>query len=271
MKTVFVPKELDEIAGKEFCVSHKTEEVHTTAHWHDCVEIIMVHKGRMKVFLGEKWHTLSAGDLVFLPSGRVHCCDCDEGAVEQTVIGFKNECITSQTDLVLLPFKYKHIDPFCILRKNELNLDDHAELLKSSDQLRSKAGILVLYSAILSAWEKAGLKSTGMRHTEIVINIEDTIMENLANPLSAYEVAERLNISHSYLCRILRENLGVNYTTLLCQMQIEKAKKYLLTTDLPITEIGIACGFCDSSYFIKRFRQMTGITPLKFRSSANSR
>ena len=83
------------------------------------------------------------------------------------------------------------------------------------------------------------------------------------------EVAKELNISHSYLCRILRESLGLSYTTLVCQMQLEKAKKYLLTTDLPITEIGLNCGFCDSSYFIKRFKQLTGITPLKFRSSAN--
>lgn len=269
MKTIFLPKELDGIAGKEFCVTNKIEESYTPPHWHDCVEIIMVHKGSMEVFWNEKWNTLNDGDLIFLPSGKVHCCSCNLGAVSQTVIGFKNDCITTQADLGLLPFKYKDIDNFCIVRKKDLAENSFAELLQSQEPLKVKAGILFLYSEILSAWKRAGLKSNPLKHTETVLKIENVISENLSAPLSAYEVAKELNISHSYLCRILRESLGLSYTTLVCQMQLERAKKYLLTTDLPITEIGLNCGFCDSSYFIKRFKQLTGITPLKFRSSAN--
>jgi transcriptional regulator GlxA family with amidase domain len=46
---------------------------------------------------------------------------------------------------------------------------------------------------------------------------------------------------------------------------VEKAACMLVTTNLPISEITFACGFEDQSWFSKIFKNLTGLTPGKYR------
>ena len=48
-------------------------------------------------------------------------------------------------------------------------------------------------------------------------------------------------------------------------LRIEKAKPLLLHSDSSVTEIALEVGFNNTSYFIKKFRQATGMSPHKFR------
>ena len=49
------------------------------------------------------------------------------------------------------------------------------------------------------------------------------------------------------------------------ELRVQKARKLLLETDLPLLDICTECGFQDQSYFIKTFRERTGISPARFR------
>ena len=42
----------------------------------------------------------------------------------------------------------------------------------------------------------------------------------------------------------------------------------MLSTDYSLTDIAVAVGFADQSYFCKIFRQIVGITPGRFRSGS---
>ena len=48
-------------------------------------------------------------------------------------------------------------------------------------------------------------------------------------------------------------------------LRIEKAKPLLLHSDSSVTEIALEVGFNNTSYFIKKFQQATGMSPHKFR------
>lgn len=50
-------------------------------------------------------------------------------------------------------------------------------------------------------------------------------------------------------------------TEYLLEYRLTKAAALLEASGLSITEIAGRTGFCDVSYFIKMFRQKTGITP----------
>jgi transcriptional regulator GlxA family with amidase domain len=39
----------------------------------------------------------------------------------------------------------------------------------------------------------------------------------------------------------------------------------MVTTDLALSELAIACGFCDQAHFCRLFRQDTGKTPATWR------
>ena len=54
-------------------------------------------------------------------------------------------------------------------------------------------------------------------------------------------------------------------------MRIERAKQLLATTDLPIPKVAQASGFGTGEYLATLFRQVTGITPLKYRGATRTK
>ena len=51
----------------------------------------------------------------------------------------------------------------------------------------------------------------------------------------------------------------------LIEFRIDRAKRLLTETALPLGEIAVLCGYSTDSYFMKQFKQMTGLTPTEYR------
>ncbi|GAB4020405.1 helix-turn-helix domain-containing protein [Spirosoma koreense] len=80
-------------------------------------------------------------------------------------------------------------------------------------------------------------------------------------------VCERLNISVSYLSRVLKLLTGQSTQQHIHEKLIEKAKEKLSTTDLSVSEIAFGLGFEHPQSFSKLFKAKTKTTPLAFRTS----
>ncbi len=91
------------------------------------------------------------------------------------------------------------------------------------------------------------------------------IDEHLSHAFGAAEIAAALNISRGRLDRLFTAKLGHSVGTEIAAHRIAKAKKLLTATRLPIEAISEACGYCNRSFFSKRFRKATGTTPLAWR------
>lgn len=79
------------------------------------------------------------------------------------------------------------------------------------------------------------------------------------------EAAAVANMSYSHYSRMFRTVMGKNFHDYLNSLRIREAERLLLSTDLPVVEIALACGFATSSYFIERFRRAKGYTPGQYR------
>lgn len=97
-------------------------------------------------------------------------------------------------------------------------------------------------------------------------NSDDLISKGL--PTVQY-VAEKLNVSPSYLGGLLRGLTGQNTQQHIHDKLIEKAKEKLSTTDLSISEIAFGLGFEHSQAFSRLFKSKTNQSPLEFRQSFN--
>jgi AraC family transcriptional regulator len=51
---------------------------------------------------------------------------------------------------------------------------------------------------------------------------------------------------------------------------VEQAKRLLKQQDLSLADVALACGFANQSHFIKRFRQLTEVTPKVYRTYQNA-
>lgn len=81
------------------------------------------------------------------------------------------------------------------------------------------------------------------------------------------ELAEDFGVSSRSVRKFFEENLGMSCTEYITMLRVEKAKGLLWNSKRNITDIGITVGYSSSQYFSNVFRQYTGMTPGKFRSS----
>ncbi|GAB4014948.1 helix-turn-helix domain-containing protein [Spirosoma migulaei] len=94
--------------------------------------------------------------------------------------------------------------------------------------------------------------------------------ERMHNGLPTVQaVCDQLNISVSYLSRVLKLLTGQSTQQHIHEKLIDKAKEKLSTTGLSVSEIAYALGFEHPQSFSKLFKAKTNTTPLAFRSSFN--
>ncbi len=91
--------------------------------------------------------------------------------------------------------------------------------------------------------------------------------KRIAGMPSVKDLAEKVNLSPSYLSDLLRRETGLNAQDHIHYFLIEQAKSFLLQTNQSVSEIAYSLGFEYPQYFSRLFKQKTGKTPLEFRSS----
>ena len=78
-------------------------------------------------------------------------------------------------------------------------------------------------------------------------------------------LAEQMHMSHSALYRKIRSLTGYSISSYILNMRMEKAKQMLLNTTDSVSDVAMRCGFDDSSYFTRIFRNSFGCTPSQIR------
>ena len=91
------------------------------------------------------------------------------------------------------------------------------------------------------------------------------IENNLGTSLRIEEVANRVNLSASYFSRAFKASAGVCYSEFVAQARLALVKRLLLTTELPIAEITLICGFSDQPHLTRVFGRAVGIPPYTWR------
>lgn len=83
---------------------------------------------------------------------------------------------------------------------------------------------------------------------------------------SIKDISDYFNISQSSLSQQFKHCTGNTVSHYVDNLRIEKSKALLKTTKLPIKDIIVQIGYYDSSSFTRKFKQMVGMTPGKYRS-----
>jgi transcriptional regulator GlxA family with amidase domain len=94
------------------------------------------------------------------------------------------------------------------------------------------------------------------------------MQQNIDTPCSVVEIARRLGVSRRLIERRFQASLGMAPTLAYKIMRLEYAEFLLRHTQHTVTEIATSTGFCDSSHFIRAFRERRSMTPVAFRENA---
>lgn len=94
------------------------------------------------------------------------------------------------------------------------------------------------------------------------------IEESLAKLVTIPELVSVTGLSADYAARLFRERYGMTLPRYLLLKRIELARHLLISSDLPVQEVGRQSGIPDPQYFNKQFRAVTGQSPSAYRLGA---
>ena len=97
--------------------------------------------------------------------------------------------------------------------------------------------------------------------------IQELLRVHCREGISREGIARQLHISPSYVSRLCRQFAQMNFQQLRRSFQLEEAETLLKQSSLNLKEIAVQCGFADSNYLIRCFRQKHGQTPSAYRKS----
>ena len=158
-------------------------------------------------------------------------------------------------------------------RKDFLDLLLHISDL--SDAAETEAGQAQMLGLFLQAY---GLLLGGAGRVEVldeprlssgipqtVRDVLNYIGENIQEIGSVEAVARHFYLSSQYLSSLFKKHVGIRIHEYLQIKRIALAK-ILLKGEASVAEVAFACGFSDSSHFIRIFKRYVGITPKQYKS-----
>ena len=78
-------------------------------------------------------------------------------------------------------------------------------------------------------------------------------------------LAEKVQMSYFHFSRAFKQSTGAGPSAYMTKQRIQRAKKLLAETDLPIADIASRTGFASQSHFTTTFRRLVWNTPKAFR------
>lgn len=89
-----------------------------------------------------------------------------------------------------------------------------------------------------------------------------TLMEaNIEEPLTLDELAHYTRVSRRQLERLFRNYLNCAPTRYYLELRLQRARQFLLQTNMPIIDIGLAAGFSSPPHFSKSYHDFFGYSP----------
>ena len=235
---------------------------HFAEHIHQYAEIAIPIKGKITVSSREQEETLSAGEAAFIFPFQPHKYESSEyNELAIFVFSpslfpdvFNSANIKKSKNLVFAPQK-STIDTI------------FAELIESKNfELLNVKG--ALYFFISDYLRTANLQSEESKNYFHSVAIIDYIKNHISEKISLKEMATALGYTPNYVSTLVKNFFGDNLAALITALRIESSIDLLCRTKKSCLEISCECGFGCERNFFKKFKELIGMTPLKYRKSA---
>lgn len=95
--------------------------------------------------------------------------------------------------------------------------------------------------------------------------LRDFLDRHYTEPHTLESLATRSRLSRTYLCRAFKSYTGKRLFDYLIERRIQAAMMRLRGAGEKVLSIALDCGFNDLSYFNRKFKQLVGVTPSRYR------
>lgn len=268
------------------CLDHGYPTSLARWHCHDEYELHLITATSGKAFIGDWIGPFEPGHMVLcgprLPHNWISLDIPPEGVAKRDlVIQFQHapieqacQTIPELTELLPMLERARHgIEFFGLSQSGQA----HWDRVKASKGLRRLAAFLDLMTDLARWTDYRLLSNVQMQGADNDVELEqinaivNLITENVAQALTAAQVAADLGMSESRFSRYFKRATGNTFTDFVNQIRINRACQLLMSSDRYVTNICYDVGFNNVANFNRRFLELKGTTPTGFRKQAENR
>lgn len=250
---------------------HQSNKKCFTMHWHNRIEIIVVTKGGLKLFINNEYYILEENETAFVLPEQLHeaytiCENTEYFVLMFDLERFQNSTYASQ----------QYINPIIELNVLFESKSSDSEIYKTTKDIYSlckennPCHILSIHSSIFKLlslmFEKCNPKKIVYSPAEekfgVVIKY---INDNYTEKISTKLLSEKFGYDEAYFCRKFKKITGITAIKYINILRLEYAKQLLNRTTEEISDIAQKCGFTDICYFTQSFHTHFGLSPTAFR------
>jgi len=289
-KTLYMSSETDVIdatklleAGKIIQVRPHTRFVHFPKHTHNYIEVIYMCSGSTCHIINGEEVILRQGELLFLgqtatqeifPAGEndiavnfivlpeffqygLDMMEPEENQLRSFVI----DCLWGKRQTAgYLHFKVADVLPVQNLVENLIwTLWNRQPNRRRTNQ----ATMGLLFLQLMNCMDK--LETDESAGDQKVILSVLSYIESHYKDGELSELAEELHYDISWLSREIKRRMGKTYTELVQAKRLIQAGYLLTTTGMNVSDVALAVGYDNISYFHRIFQERYGMTPRKYR------
>nr|WP_275691005.1 AraC family transcriptional regulator [Paenibacillus aceris] len=255
-------------------------------HSHNGYEFYFVRQGTGSYMVGNQLYPLHAGTLTVIQPGVIHrpfhIRDKDFHryvlSINETYMeGLHDICRTTDLSISRL-LKAMHPES-CHYFLTVPQLDQLQKLLADLEQtLQEKKPYFELnvlrcmteFFLLLLGLEGGAANSGSPRSEDeqLIGDVLSYLIAHYQDELHVDDLLEHFPVSRSRLFNLFKETTGSTIKQFLSDYRLNKAKRLLVETDLPVTEVAADVGFGDISHFFHVFKKGTSHTPKQYRKEA---
>ena len=245
-------------------------------------ELLYLVRGRARLRIGTAAVTLEQGELLLLGQNTpVELLPMEPGAqavsffikpelfgdilaflgTEQTPLReFVLRCLGQET-----PYGYLHFRVGAVRQVTNLMGNLLLHLLERPDSRRA-IPLYTLGLLFVQLLEESDKLTMGIREQQSILGVLRYLESNYVGG-SLTEAARALHCDVAWLSREIKRRTGKTYTELLQERRLRQAAWLLDNTSQRISDIALAVGYENVSYFHRIFRAHFGLSPKKYRDS----
>ncbi|KAB8286612.1 AraC family transcriptional regulator [Bifidobacterium ramosum] len=250
----------------------------------DSFELIFVKRGILPLRVGSRDLRIGGGDIAIIPPHTTHE---GSGYLTDTLEFFwvhfqtrhwrRSDAVGGEAApgddagrTMMLPLFSSQMDTDRLTIMFNQLLDIYQRSYPNPSSYCDYFTICLLYE-VMSLTDRAARADNDQRERHALQKVHEWIRINAFEDLSVNQIADQFNYSPSYLSTIYKQYFGVSITTQISKIRIERAEELLLSTSMSVQQVAEASGYNDAKYFMRVFKQHTGLTPTRYRTSFTMR
>ena len=267
-------------------------------HWHDEIEIIYFMEGDFTLEINMESFSIRRECFCFVNSGELHyikpLTPCVESAVvfNPRILSFEHydvaqtrllqplvkgalrlPCLIDSSHPAFARIKQEYLDIMKVFHQTGYFLSGDGQTVTEdlSSQLFIRAGLLKILGTLSSFSLLAEPEKTDDYRVEIIKSSLAFIRNHYQEKLYIRTLAQQVNMNEQYFCRFFKKIIGKSSVSYINEYRIKQAIILLQTTDAPVMDICLDCGFNNLGNFLREFKKDTGFTPLQYRKHFSSK